>query len=244
MVTKEKATWKNTTLGGAITKTAKKAKLTEDVLTIRRALDEVQRWVIYLHGHYGITKKVVVGIEHEENHVQKRLGYYEPAENYTHKESGTKLSTIMLTEEFFQRPMRERVTTVAHEEIHVDCDEHGISDTSNKGRFHNKKGYKARAEYHGLIVGPKNGSHGYNITSLTDVEWEIIKVELKPDESAFELLRKAYVAPEKKPATHQKWICDCSKDTNGIPAKHTWQPIKVNLNSLCNDCETEWYVVA
>lgn len=222
-------------------KTAPKLeKLTSkvNVWTQSKAELELQRWADYYLARLGTEKiALVVRLTHQPKHLQKLCGYFEYGKNYTHKPSGTKANTLAICEEFLDRSIRDIVGTFAHEISHMDCFTNGIKDTSNGGRHHNKH-FKANGETRlGLAFGERNGTHGYNLTSLTDMEWEILQVELKPDETAFNLVRTRHIPKVSTGKKYARYECQCEKPKKILCA------VGVDLSANCNDCQEDFLKV-
>jgi hypothetical protein len=209
----------------------KKAKANAvNIWTQSKAELELQRWTEYEAKRMGIEKlDLVVKLTHENRKVQKLCGYYETGKNYTHMPTGIKANTLALTEEFLNRNIWETLATHRHEMVHVLCDSLGIKDTSNNGRFHNKH-FKATAEQYGLTVGERNGTHGYNQTSLSDIEKELLRIELNPDETQFELVRSQYQPKERAKTKLAKYECYCDQP------KKVYIAEKTVLTAECKDC--------
>ena len=64
------------------------------------------------------------------------------------------------------RPIEEVTATMVHEMVHYYCYIKGIKDTSNNGRYHNKR-FKKEAEARGLHI-ECFGTYGWTITSPTE----------------------------------------------------------------------------
>lgn len=63
---------------------------------------------------------------------------------------------INISPEHLSRPIENICATLNHEMVHLYCFLNDIEDTSNNGRYHNKK-FKKEAENRGLIITKANG---------------------------------------------------------------------------------------
>jgi hypothetical protein len=102
----------------------------------------------------------------------------------------------------------------------------GVKDTSRGGAYHNYH-FKTAAEPVDLICGPWDKTYGYGATTASaQLEARII-AELRPDESAFTLVRKAIEAKKKNKQTTRmlKWNCGC-----------TIIRAAVKVDATCNAC--------
>lgn len=62
-----------------------------------------------------------------------------------------RLNEINISAEHIDRPIENIMATLAHEMVHYFCQQNGISDTSQGGRYHNKR-FKEEAEKRGLLI--------------------------------------------------------------------------------------------
>lgn len=61
------------------------------------------------------------------------------------------LNEINISAEHLDRPIENIIATLQHEMVHYYCQLHGIADTSQGGRYHNKH-FKEEAEQRGLLI--------------------------------------------------------------------------------------------
>lgn len=62
-----------------------------------------------------------------------------------------RLNEVNISAEHLDRPIENIMATLAHEMIHYYCQLRNISDTSQGGRYHNKR-FKEEAEKRGLLI--------------------------------------------------------------------------------------------
>ena len=74
---------------------------------------------------------------------------------------------LNLSAEYLSRPIENVLATLVHEMVHIYCMETGIKDTSNNGRYHNKR-FKAEAEMRGLKIAYAP-TIGWSVTEPTEV---------------------------------------------------------------------------
>ena len=82
------------------------------------------------------------------------------------KDSEASYHEINIGAEYLARPIEHVLATLLHEMVHLYCMVNGIQDTSNGGRYHNKR-FKAEAEKRDLKIEYAKYI-GYSITSPTD----------------------------------------------------------------------------
>ena len=144
------------------------------------------------------------------------------------------------------RPVENVVATLIHEMVHYYCYTNKIADTSNHGRYHNKR-FKAEAEKRGLSIS-YYGSYGWTITEPTEelIDW-VIEMGLEDIQCGREEFSglavgiggKAGNAPGRgkkdpdapKKGNSIKWVCPCC----GAIVRST----KV-LNIVCGDCNEQF----
>lgn len=73
---------------------------------------------------------------------------------------------INLGAEFINRPKEQTCATLLHEMVHLYCNENGVSETCQKGRYHNKT-FKAECEARDLEV-EYDRANGYSHTIATE----------------------------------------------------------------------------
>jgi hypothetical protein len=80
---------------------------------------------------------------------------------------------INIGAEYLSRPIENVLATLCHEMVHLYCMVNGIKDTSNGGRYHNKR-FKIEAEQRDLKIEYAKYI-GYSVTSPTDRFIEVIR---------------------------------------------------------------------
>ena len=80
---------------------------------------------------------------------------------------------LNLGAEYLDRPIENVLATLMHEMVHIYCMENGIKDTSNLGRYHNKK-FKEEAEKRGLLIS-KHDYIGWSVTQPSEKFIGVIK---------------------------------------------------------------------
>lgn len=118
------------------------------------------------------------------------------------------------------RSPEEICETILHEQCHLYNNIHGITDCTNKGRYHNKH-FKRVAEDHGLNV-TRDPSYGWSITKLDDkAKGYVRKLKVKK----FEYHREK---PASKGSSLIKFLCSgCGK--NSVYATRT-------VSIICGYC--------
>lgn len=74
---------------------------------------------------------------------------------------------LNLSAEYLSRPIENVLATLVHEMVHIYCMETGIKDTSNNGRYHNKR-FKTEAEMRDLKIAYAP-TIGWSVTEPTEV---------------------------------------------------------------------------
>lgn len=82
-----------------------------------------------------------------------------------------RLHEINISAEHLNRPIENVMATLLHEMVHYYCQVNGIADTSQNGRYHNKR-FKEEAEKRGLLI----GYHKYIGWSVTNPALEFMEV--------------------------------------------------------------------
>lgn len=137
------------------------------------------------------------------------------------------LREINIGADYLDRPIEAVMATLLHEMVHLYCAVENIKDTSNGGRYHNKK-FKQEAEKRDLSIEFADYI-GWSVTSPTEKFVEVLKTNGLYVELG--LFRKGGAEgggekPRKKSST-RKYICPNCK----ISVRAT-----KNVNILCLDC--------
>ena len=141
---------------------------------------------------------------------------------------------LNLSAEYLSRPIENVLATLVHEMVHIYCMETGIKDTSNNGRYHNKR-FKAEAEMRGLKIAYAP-TIGWSVTEPTEVFIRNLKVwglydacenyrlgPLQTDSS------NGTDKPRKKTSTRKYYCPVCG---NSVRATK-------DVNILCMDCNVQ-----
>ena len=162
---------------------------------------------------------------------------------------------INISAEHLDRPIENIMATLQHEMVHYYCELNQISETSQYGRYHNKK-FKSEAEARGLIITRADGI-GWSVTQPSKGFVEVLKehniekpVDINRDGLILDILGKlgkggtdgvdgngVAVTPTIKPKypkqSTRKYICPCCG--NSFRATKT-------INVLCMDCNEQYIV--
>lgn len=127
--------------------------------------------------------------------------------------------------EHLQRPIGDVVGTLLHEMVHLYNKQHGVSDTSRGGWYHNEK-YRKAAEAHGLTV-TKEDKYGWCRTALNE---DMQKWLTERGTGRFDLHRRAVPKKQRKTVKNHsiKYQCPCCG--NSVRAT---KPVSIR----CEDCD-------
>lgn len=174
----------------------------------------------------------------------KAYGHFTPWESWTttDKHGNTTAQTeINIGAGTLDRPIENVVATLLHEMVHYYCYVNGIKDTSNKGRYHNRR-FKVEAEKRGLHLDCAD-IIGWSVTSPTEKlidfiianDLEDIRISRNEWESYFigggakagntTGTDTTPTAPKK--GSSIKWVCPCC----GTIIRSTRE-----VNVICGDC--------
>lgn len=141
---------------------------------------------------------------------------------------------LNLSAEYLSRPIENVLATLVHEMVHIYCMETGIKDTSNNGRYHNKR-FKAEAEMRDLKIAYAP-TIGWSVTEPTEGFIRNLKVwglydacenyrlgALQTDDS------EGTDKPRKKTSTRKYYCPVCG---NSVRATK-------DVNILCMDCNVQ-----
>ena len=141
---------------------------------------------------------------------------------------------LNLSAEYLSRPIENVLATLVHEMVHIYCMEAGIKDTSNNGRYHNKR-FKAEAEMRDLKIAYAP-TIGWSVTEPTEVfirnvkNWGLYDAcenyrlgALQTDSS------EGTDKPRKKTSTRKYYCPVCG---NSVRATK-------DVNILCMDCNVQ-----
>ena len=141
---------------------------------------------------------------------------------------------LNLSAEYLSRPIENVLATLVHEMVHIYCMETGIKDTSNNGRYHNKR-FKTEAEMRDLKIAYAP-TIGWSVTEPTEVFIRNVKTwglydacenyrlgALQTDSS------EGTDKPRKKTSTRKYYCPVCG---NSVRATK-------DVNILCMDCNVQ-----
>ena len=89
------------------------------------------------------------------------------------KAEESRYNEINISAEHLDRPIEYIMATLQHELIHFYCQLNGIADTSQNGRYHNKR-FKKEAEERGLIISYEKYI-GHSVTDPSEQFIEVLK---------------------------------------------------------------------
>lgn len=164
------------------------------------------------------------------------------------KAEGVYMHELNISSDFLSRSIYELCSTMQHELIHYFCQINGIQDTSQGGRYHNKR-FKEEAEKRGLLI--SQGQYiGWSVTTPSKAFVEFIdshKIQ-KPMEINRDGERFAFIGiggstdktkgtdngielPKKPKCSTRKYQCPC--------CKNSFRATK-DINVLCMDCNVQY----
>lgn len=154
------------------------------------------------------------------------------------KDSEDSYHEVNIGAEYLSRPIENVLATLLHEMVHLHCMVSGIKDTSNGGRYHNKR-FKSEAEKRDLQIGYAKYI-GFSVTSPTQRFIEVIQEhglysqighcrttgnrELPPGVDGTGVSRGG---TGKKKTSTRKYVCNSC----GISVRAT-----KDVNIICGDC--------
>jgi hypothetical protein len=147
--------------------------------------------------------------------------------------SSNSFHEINIGAEYLNRPIENVLATLLHEMVHLFCFINGIADTSNGGRYHNKR-FKVEAEKRNLKIEYARYI-GYSVTSPTERFIEVLKQHgLYEGIEHCRIALKKSVPPTdgggtdgKRKSSTRKYICPSC----GISVRATKE-----VNIICGDC--------
>ena len=165
------------------------------------------------------------------------------------------LHEINLSAEHLDRPIEQVMGTLMHECVHYYCALHGIQDTSQNGRYHNKN-FKREAESRGLII-TQAKYIGWSVTTPSPEFIQVLAdygiekpIDINRDGERMDLTGfigglmggdgtmvigtdGKQIKPKKKTST-RKYVCPCCG--NSLRATK-------DINVMCMDCGEQFVKV-
>ena len=163
----------------------------------------------------------------------------------------TRIHEVAIMAEHLNRDIYQIMTTVRHELVHLENNDHGNVDCS-KGGAHNAKYFKAVAEECGLIVthGKEHGKPGkaWAYTEPSDEFKAWVDTVVKPNVELFNMARLKNTAGAKKQSSMATLHCQCD-GTEGFPKSVTMSRGAVDTKRagkglpICPECEARYVQV-
>lgn len=149
------------------------------------------------------------------------------------------LHEIMLSGESLQRGAVATLGTLLHECAHAIANARGVKDTSNNGRYHNKR-FKAIAEELGIEL-TEAPTLGWSLTSVPEATIEEYKNEVTTLGNALVTYRRPPEAKPKAPRKTTKFKITCECEDNEVTVSKQW--FERNEGALkCDNCLTDYRV--
>lgn len=133
------------------------------------------------------------------------------------KKDGKLVGEVFVAAERLEAGAATVMETIIHEAAHALVSARGVTDTSNRGRYHNKR-YKAFAEALGLEV-TRHRAYAWAVTRLPDATARVYEEEIAAIDSALTAYRKGapsagredrVAKPAAKPRNRWVFGCACS----------------------------------
>ena len=162
---------------------------------------------------------------------------------------------INISAEHLDRPIENIMATLQHEMVHYYCEVNDIADTSQFGRYHNKK-FKSEAEARGLIITRADGI-GWSVTTPSENFIKVLKehniekpLDINRDGLILDILGKLgkggmdgvagngntggpVIKPKYPKQSTRKYICPC--------CGNSFRATK-EINVMCMDCDEQFIV--
>ena len=209
-----------------------------------KVANNYQRCANYLHKIFTAVNQQLFNGELDEN---TAVTIQSSAKAYGHctvskvweRDDGKKGYEINISADYLSRPIENTVATMIHECVHEYCMIKGIKDTSNNGRYHNRR-FKEIAEKH-LITVENAPTIGWSVTSPTeellqfclDNGFEDLKLHRASDLPIMIMIGgksgSTNGTPSKPRNSHSiKYICPC--------CRKSFRATRNDLHVLCMDC--------
>lgn len=153
----------------------------------------------------GELEKAVITVKEGKN--KNAFGWIELAKNWN--QNGTKRHEINIAGDYLgERTVRQTITTLMHEMVHLYNIQNGIKDTTRSGIYHNKN-FKKTAEEHGLEVEQVNQIGWCRTTPTPETaKWIDENIPIK----SFGIFKQVATKDpatgnDKKKQSYRKYIC-------------------------------------
>lgn len=160
----------------------------------------------------------------------------------------THLHEINISAEHLDRPIENIMATLCHEMVHYYCQVNGIADTSQSGRYHNKR-FQAEAEKRGLLISQAQYI-GWSVTAPSEEFINVLKdhgIEKPMNINRDGELMAALIGiigtagkgaagvngteQKKTKSSTRKYVCPC--------CKNSFRATK-DINVMCMDCSEQF----
>lgn len=152
----------------------------------------------------GELEKVIITVK--EGKKKGAFGWIENAKNW--KQNGTDRHEINISADYLgERTVRQTITTLMHEMVHLYNLQNGIKDTTRSGIYHNKN-FKKTAEEHGLQV-EQVDQIGWSRTTATEetAKWIEENIPIKSFNVYKQTTEKITTTGTKPKQSYRKYIC-------------------------------------
>lgn len=161
------------------------------------------------------------------------------------------LHEINISAEHLDRPIENIMATLCHEMVHYYCQVNGIADTSQSGRYHNKR-FKAEAEKRGLLISQAQYI-GWSVTAPSEEFVAVLRdngIEKPMNINRDGDFMAAFIGiigtagkgaagtagvngtePKKPKSSTRKYVCPC--------CKNSFRATK-DINVMCMDCSEQF----
>ena len=159
-------------------------------------------------------------------------GHFAP-KSWAHTDASidTPLHEVLLSGESLKRGAVPTFGTIVHELAHAYCHANDIQDTSNRGRYHNKK-FKEVAEEFGLLI-EQAPTIGYSVTEVSEATTAKYAEVIQDLSDAIHVYRSTSLldGTTKKPRkASAKFEMTCACGTEKVSKKFQYR------HFTCDDC--------
>jgi hypothetical protein len=159
------------------------------------------------------------------------FGYHAP-QRWDLGKSG-QVAELLIAAEYLQRKPREIFTTLLHEAVHSAAFALEIQDTSQNGRYHNRR-FAQLATGMGLVVEKVPDFRGHNTPDIDADTAKEFSETIRNIGKATKMFRHADIEVRKGPNKNLlKAVCDC-EDNQSIRASRA----RIEKGIACAECET------